>query len=426
MKTKDLRMKKSLLLSLFTILVTLTVSAQNVNIPDANFKAYLVADPNINTNADAEIQISEATAFSGSINCNFLNIFDFTGLEAFVNLTSLTIVYNPVTTLDVSQNTALTVLDVYINSLTSLDVSHNTALVELRCERNPIGSLDVSNLTQLNMLTCNDCSLTSLDVSNNPMLTLLDAGNYYSNSMNQLTSIDVSNNTQLEQLNVSRNLLTSLNANNNTALEILGCNGNQLTNLNTSNLVSLNTLYAGHNLFTTLDFSANLNLEILDIANNPLTGTIDISNHTAVRQFSCDQTQISGLNLANGHNSEFTNLYIYGNDNLSCIEVDDAAWADANWTSWQHKDPWASYSEDCILEIKDDKSILGLYPNPVNDALYIELGENTEVQIKNLMGETLITYNTEKGVNTIDVSNLPSSIYFVSIAHKTDQKFIKL
>ena len=35
---------------------------QNVNIPDANFKSYLVGNTSINTNGDSEIQVSEATA----------------------------------------------------------------------------------------------------------------------------------------------------------------------------------------------------------------------------------------------------------------------------------------------------------------------------------------------------------------------------
>jgi hypothetical protein len=38
-----------------------------VNIPDANFKAYLVGNTAINTNGDTEIQVSEATAFTGAI-----------------------------------------------------------------------------------------------------------------------------------------------------------------------------------------------------------------------------------------------------------------------------------------------------------------------------------------------------------------------
>ena len=59
---------------------------QNVNIPDANFKAYLVGNTAINTNGDAEIQLSEATAFNGVFVYN-MNIADLTGIEAFTALT---------------------------------------------------------------------------------------------------------------------------------------------------------------------------------------------------------------------------------------------------------------------------------------------------------------------------------------------------
>ncbi|MCH7534469.1 MAG: hypothetical protein IH948_01745, partial [Bacteroidetes bacterium] len=45
-------------------IVPLFVSAQIVNIPDANFKAALVGDPTINTNGDGEIQVAEASAFA--------------------------------------------------------------------------------------------------------------------------------------------------------------------------------------------------------------------------------------------------------------------------------------------------------------------------------------------------------------------------
>ena len=38
---------------------------QNVIITDANFKAYLVGEPIINTNGDTEIQVSEAADMLG-------------------------------------------------------------------------------------------------------------------------------------------------------------------------------------------------------------------------------------------------------------------------------------------------------------------------------------------------------------------------
>ena len=66
-------MKKLLLI---LIALPMIGFGQNVNIPDANFKAYLVGNALINTNGDTEIQVSEATAFSGSINCYNMNISD--------------------------------------------------------------------------------------------------------------------------------------------------------------------------------------------------------------------------------------------------------------------------------------------------------------------------------------------------------------
>jgi hypothetical protein len=59
-------MKKLLLVLLALPLIGF---GQNVNIPDANFKAYLVGNTAINTNGDTEIQVSEATAFTGTIYC---------------------------------------------------------------------------------------------------------------------------------------------------------------------------------------------------------------------------------------------------------------------------------------------------------------------------------------------------------------------
>ena len=57
--------------------------AQNVNIPDVNFKVYLVGDSAINTNGDTEIQLSEANVFNGDIDCENMNISDCIWLFIF-------------------------------------------------------------------------------------------------------------------------------------------------------------------------------------------------------------------------------------------------------------------------------------------------------------------------------------------------------
>ena len=139
---------------------------QNVNIPDANFKAYLVGNTAINTNGDAEIQVSEAIVFNGTIDCNNLNISDLTGIENFTVLTELDCNNNNLTSLDVSQNTSLTFLRCDWNQLTSLDVSQNTDLIYLYCGWNQLTSLDVSQSTDLTDLNCNDNQLTILDIRN--------------------------------------------------------------------------------------------------------------------------------------------------------------------------------------------------------------------------------------------------------------------
>jgi uncharacterized protein len=188
-------MKKLLLVLLaLPLLYGCNQNEKIVNIPDANFKAYLVGNSLINTNGDTEIQLSEASAFSVKIDCDSMNIADLTGIEAFTDLDTLICSKNQLTSLNVSQNTALTSLKCYNNQLTSLDVSGATALTELFCHTNQLTSLDVSKNTALTKLGCGKNQLTSLNVSQNTVLTTLVCHN------NQLTSLNVSKNTALTTL----------------------------------------------------------------------------------------------------------------------------------------------------------------------------------------------------------------------------------
>ena len=166
---------------------------QNVNIPDINFKRYLVGNTAINTNGDKEIQVSEASAFKGEIDCSEMKISNLTGIEAFTALTELRY-YSTQRSLDLSKNTALTSLWCGGNELTSLDVSKNTALTFLMIYNNQLTSLDVSKNTALTELYCGTNQLTSLNVSKNTALTTLRCFS------NQLTSLDLSKNTSLTDL----------------------------------------------------------------------------------------------------------------------------------------------------------------------------------------------------------------------------------
>ena len=230
-------MKKLLLILLCLPMIGF---GQNVFIPDANFKAYLVGNTAINTNGDTEIQVSEANSFNSGIVCSYMNIADFTGIEAFTALTSLHCNGNYLTTsgtIDVSQNLALTYLNCDDCSFISLDVSQNTSLTSLGCLANLFTSLDVSQNTALEELSC---------------------------AFNQIDTLDVSNNTALESLFCGWNQLTSLNVSNNTALTNLECNYNNLTSLDVRN-------------------GNNLNMLIFESSNNPSLTCIavdDVSHST--------------------------------------------------------------------------------------------------------------------------------------------------
>lgn len=158
-----------------------------VNIPDANFKAALVANALVNTNADSEIQCSEASAYSGKLNLESMSISDLTGIEAFTSLKTLFCNINSLTSLNLSANTALDTLVCNNNQLTTLDLTSCASLKYVYCAINNLASINVSANITLDYLNCAFNSLTSLDVSNNLILTYLSCG------YNSLTSLNAKN-----------------------------------------------------------------------------------------------------------------------------------------------------------------------------------------------------------------------------------------
>ncbi|WP_432412850.1 T9SS type A sorting domain-containing protein [Rasiella sp. SM2506] len=83
-----------------------------VFIPDNNFlNALLNHTPIIDTNTDGNIQFDEAEAFTGTLNLANKVISDFTGLEAFINITGFNGSGNFMSELSLESNTALTSVD---------------------------------------------------------------------------------------------------------------------------------------------------------------------------------------------------------------------------------------------------------------------------------------------------------------------------
>ena len=186
-------MKKLLLILLCLPLLTL---AQKTYVPDDNFEQVL-----INFGYDNVLDDSVITANIDTVtSIDLLVASDLTGIEDFIALTNLFCQGNQgnqLTTLNVSQNTALTSLYIAGHQLISLDLSNNTALTQLQCSNNQLTTLDVSNNTALTFLICGFNQLTSLDVSANTNLVTLLC------SSNTLTSLDLRNGNNINFSNTN-------------------------------------------------------------------------------------------------------------------------------------------------------------------------------------------------------------------------------
>lgn len=145
------------------------LTAQIVNIPDANFKAALVANAAININLDAEIQTSEANFYTGGIFVGTQGINDLTGIEAFWNINTLDVSQNNLTSVNLTSNGLLQSFNCGFNSLTCLDLGSNFQLTSLDCSNN--------SLLKLNMKNGNNTNVVSIDYSGNPLLGCVQVDN---------------------------------------------------------------------------------------------------------------------------------------------------------------------------------------------------------------------------------------------------------
>ena len=388
-KNASVLLKKSKIMQkLLLILLCLPMIGfgQNVYIPDANFKAYLVGEPSINTNGDNEIQVSEASAFNGGIYCTYMNIADLTGIEAFTAITNLHCYDNQLTSLDVSNNTALTDLSCGNNQLISLDVSNNTALDWLICYHNQLISLDVNGANSLINLECDNNQLISLDVSNNTALTYLTCRG------NQLTSLAVNNNTALTMLKCESNQLTSLDVNSATSLIDFQCFNNYITSLDVSNNTALTYLYCGANQLNSLDVSNNTALTYLYCDTNQII-SLDLTNNIALTRLDCSSNELTSLDVRNGNNTNVTQVFdATDNPNLTCINVDNYSLSTVNWiVASGNIDPQQHFSTNCpppssIQEHSTNKEILkvtdllGRETKPKTNTPFIEIYDDGTVE----------------------------------------------
>lgn len=413
---------------------------------------------NVGTNSLSTLDVSKNLMLN-TLSCNN-NILTSLDLSKNTNLTSLNAYTNKLTSLNILGCTALKTLSCTRNELLDLDISSNTALESMDCNNNKISSLDFSKNTLLNSIMCDTNNLTTLDLAANTKLTSL------SFNSNQLTSLDLSNNPGLTKIYVTDNLLTNLNVSNCTSLKTLWCQRNQLGLLDLSKISTLEELICGknqiaqldiaknmglksfdfaYNLFTTIDVTPFLNLTILSFESNQIktlnvsnnvalqnlnffgnqVTTLDVSKNTKLVQLNCRNNKLTYLNLKNGNNlnldTYITNTDFKGNNDLTCIQVDDVAFSNSKWPAL--KDANVLFSTSCTLGIEEsifDKVVL--YPNPTKGEVNIENVSLEKVTVYNTLGQLVKTFALNSGNtnNNISLTGLPKGVYYVYlINHET-------
>jgi Leucine-rich repeat (LRR) protein len=292
-------MIKNILSGLLTLLAVCFVNAQNVSIPDPNFKNFLVnhsynTNPTgignqiyLDSNHDGEIQYSEAAGYSSDVfNHAFylqgLNISDLTGIDAFDSLEQINISDNPLSTIDISGCLSLKRLNATYNNLFTIFNPVSATLEEVDINSPTFTSADFGGCPALKIIKC----------SNNPILT-----------------------------NVSIN----------------GCN-------------ALEELQAYQNpMLTTLTMGSHYNMTHFQVQSNQLTA-IDVSSCHSLEYFFVTGNPLISLNMANGNPQSFVQIIAEGFPDLTCITVNNVAVCEYLWTQtggYYIFDEWANFSTDC-------------------------------------------------------------------------------
>lgn len=327
------------------------------------------------THADTDnngiLLLSEVLAFKETLDLSALSsISDLSFLDSFVNIKGLILGNNNLPNIDFSRYADMEKLDLAnTNSLTSLDLSGNSKLTSL--------------------INSGSTLLQTIDVSKNPLLT----------------KIVMENCPVLQALNISTT----------TGLDSLVAKGNTtLTSITFPSTAAKGTSKSNHNKIA----AANTTLKTMDVSNNGLTN-LDVSNFTALTKLLCNDNNLTVLKVNNGNNSNMTsaNFNATGNNSLTTITVDNAAYSLANWTN---KDAGAAYVS-AVLSSKTEKlnTFINSYPNPFTDYIKLEFPSNITIEnvaLKDISGKELPNIILKE--NTIKLSHIPNGMYLLIV--KTD------
>lgn len=293
------------------------------------------------------------------------------------------------------------------NGDNEIQVSEAEAVTKL-IVGDPMVSFNIQELTGIGAFV----NITHLDVHNN-----------------QLTTLNVNANNLLEELYCYDNSMTSIDVSENFLLKKLYCGGNPLTHLNVRNNVQLIDLIISQTNITSLDISQNTELLSLACAFTQLT-TLDLTTNINLELFTGQNSNLTQLDFRNNNNEKILAFNTKDNPDLTCIFVDDATYSETNWTDVDPASTFVETQAQCDALGFNEVFLkeTNIFPNPIENILNIELSgqysQELSGEIVDIIGKIIATHLLKTGTS-LDLSYLPSGIYFLNIYTNQNKRLTK-
>ncbi|CAM3313695.1 hypothetical protein FLLO111716_03075 [Flavobacterium longum] len=420
------------LLFLFAVL---SAKAQIINFTDQGLKNAILQysfdqqglEINPDTNANGEIEVSEAQNVFIIQSPSDLSVNNFEGLQYFTNLSEL--LFSTAQTNFSSLNPSalppsLQVLRIEDGMLVEFSGSV-PSITDLRIHFCPLQSIDLSGVSQLTTLSIFNTGLTSLSAAVCSNLQNLNCG------YNNLSALTFP--SSIKRLGVQWNQLTTLEFGPGVDLEFLECFNNQLTSLDLSNMIHLESVDCGYNQLTSLNLSNTMSQPLNNpqpwfrCGNNQLT-VLDLTSCSAKR-FYADNNLLTSLFMKNGVNNTSPTSFS-GNPTLSHICVDDSEFAYVQAKVNAYGYTGCVIDGNCSLGTNEPEVTWAVVPNPASSILSLMGFEQlniSSVKIFNAVGQ-LVLVTSNDFPDSIDVSSLPEGTYILELRaddKRYTSKFVK-
>ena len=185
------------------------IMVDEMHFPDPDFRNYLLkfyADEDGIIDVEKLENLSldaEGVDMQGN-DCSVV-VHSLDGLQYLWNLKSISVINQPISTVDVSMNKKLTSLTINGTTITKIDLRKNVALRSLNVNNNKLRSLDLEKNEELFSLYCEGNDLTLLDLSGLSNLFSVNCSN------NELSELNLAGVDKLWSLNCESNHLMFLN-----------------------------------------------------------------------------------------------------------------------------------------------------------------------------------------------------------------------